>query len=139
MASRRNSKGFNEREMMPTKRERSVTKSILQEGPANNPGIKPNINDGEKYNFMKDKRLRSIAAQIATMLAVFFISGKFVQFFVNRYVMSQSNVSVEDLPKGGDQNYKLAMLKGEEFSKAIGGISIYKTESALTDELENLQ
>ena len=48
-------------------------------------------------------------------------------------------MSVQELQKGGEQNYKLGLLKGEELSTAIGPMSIYKTENALIDELDNLQ
>ncbi len=61
-----------------------------------------------------------------------------MEYIVDKYVMTDSSVAVADLQKSGDTNYKLALLKGEEFSSAIGSVSIYKSESSLVDELENL-
>ena len=62
-----------------------------------------------------------------------------MEYIVDTYVMGPSAVSLSDLPKGGDKNYKLALLKGEEISSAFGAMSIYKSENSLTEELENLQ
>lgn len=53
--------------------------------------------------------------------------------------MDKSSVGVSDLQNGGEKNYKLGLLKGEEFSSAVGSVSIYKSENALVEELENLQ
>ena len=95
--------------------------------------------DDGKYSNWKDKRLRSLAWSIAVVFGTVYFSGKLVEYLVDNYVMGNSVNSVTDLPKGGETNYKLALLKGEEFASTIGNMSIYKTESALIDELENLQ
>ena len=125
MAIRRATKSFiNEREMLQ---------------PANNSGIKPNATDGQKYSIFGDARLRSLAAQIAALIAIVFVSGKTMEYFVDTYVMGPSTVQLSDLPKGGEKNYKLALLKGEELGSAFGGMSIYKSENSLVEELENLQ
>lgn len=128
---------MNEREMLA--KSRGTSSSLLSEGPANNEGIKPNVNDDQKYSFTKDPRLRSLAAQVGALIAIVFVSGKCVEYLVDKYVMDSSSVGVSDLQNGGEKNYKLGLLKGEEFSSAIGSVSIYKSENALVEELENLQ
>ena len=69
-----------------------------------------------------------------------------VEYLVDEYVMGGDSgaVRVADLQKGGQKNHKLALLKGEESlvgggnSSCIGSVGIYKTESSLVNELENL-
>ena len=68
------------------------------------------------------------------------VTGKLVEYIVDNYVIgSQSKVGLSDLPKGGEQNYKIGLLKGEEFSSAFDKISLYKSENSLADELDNLK
>ena len=140
------------RQRMPTRRTaksfmNEMEKSTRQHGqnePANNTplgagGIKPNVTDGQKFSNWKDERLRSLVKTIAVFFATIYFSGKLVEYLVDQYVMGNSNVGVADLEKSGEQNYKIGLLKGEEFASTFGNISIYKTENALIDELENLQ
>ena len=125
MATRRAPKSFmNEREMLQ---------------PANNSGIKPNATDGQKYSVGRDVRLRSLATQIAALIAIVFVSGKTMEYVIDNYVMGPSTVQLSDLPKGGEKNFKIALLKGEEIGSAFGGMKIFKSENSLVEELENLQ
>ena len=74
------------------------------------------------------------------MILILFLSGKLMEYVVDTYVIGENKqVALSDLQKGGDKNYKIALLKGEEISSAFGSnVGIYKSENALIDELENL-
>ena len=100
----------------------------------NTGGIKPNASDSQKYSNWGDTRMRSLVKTIGTLIAIVIVSGKMVEYFVDNYVMSDSAVSLGDLPKGGAQNRKMALLTGEEAET----VSLYKSEHALTSELDNL-
>ena len=60
--------------------------------PANNSGIKPNATDGQKYSVGRDVRLRSLATQIAALIAIVFVSGKTMEYVIDNYVMGPSTV-----------------------------------------------
>ena len=45
--------------------------------------------------------MRSVAKTMGTLIAIIVVSGKMVEYFVDNYVMSDSAVSLGDLPKGG--------------------------------------
>lgn len=141
MPTRRDIKSFmNEREMLPGRVTRQTDDS-QQEGPANNPmgGIKPNLADGQKYSTFNDARLKSLATTILGFIGIVVVTGKLMEYVVDKYIMGPSTNSLSDLPKAGEKNYKIALLKGEEFSSAIGHVSIYKSENSLIEELANLQ
>ena len=53
-------------------------------------GIKPSTSDEQKYNFWRDKRLRGLASQLMGMFAIIVLSGKMVEYFVDKYVMDNS-------------------------------------------------
>lgn len=73
------------------------------------------------------------------MIAIIGVTGKLMEYIVDTYVMGESsNVAASDLAKGAETNYKIGLLKGEEFSSVIGHVNIYKSEHALDDELDNL-
>ena len=73
------------------------------------------------------------------MVAIICVTGKLMEYIVDTYVMGESsNVAASDLAKGAETNYKIGLLKGEEFSTAIGKVNIYKSENSMVNELDNL-
>ena len=89
---------------------------------------------------MNDARLKSLATTIITFIGIVVVTGKLMEYVVDKYIMGPSTTnSLSDLPKAGEKNYKIALLKGEEFSSAIGQVNIYKSENSLIEELANLQ
>ena len=78
--------------------------------------------------------MRSVVKTIGTLIAIVAVTGKMVEYLVDNFVMSESSVGLGDLSKGGAQNRKMALLTGEEAET----VSLYKSEHALTGELESL-
>ena len=50
------------------------------------------VQEGGKYDFRRDPRLRNVAKQIVVMMAIVYASGKFTKYLLNKYVWGGQDI-----------------------------------------------
>ena len=73
------------------------SRQVKQSEPANNDGIRPNINLNAT-----DERAKKLFKNILAAVVIFVISGKCTEYLVNNYVMDNSTVGASELSKAGE-------------------------------------
>lgn len=116
--------------------------SELTDEPANNNpagGIKPGQSDEQQYSSFRDARLVNALKQGAVYVGIILVTGKLMEWVVDKYVIGPSSVGVADLKNDAEARDRKALFTGEAESLLSGSVSLYKSERSVDEELANLR